>query len=673
MSGFLERSSTQAILQESSFIGSSLRHVQEYLRIYSQYNQLERPLTLFYAIDRIRNIVNNDIPFRSTSKKLFAAFKPEVNSEYAQLKPIAVNCAKNAQEYRDDSIGIIGQYCLGQLGQIYAEENWVENFNEFENKALLILISSGDVTTERALEVRTEVVRQLNLLFATGANNRGEGYSTFQFTGYSGGFSFALDFGKLVAPAGFTAEVKVKTQGVLANSRMLLVDRLNAQGIDGVQSSGGHSIYCLLDLVGTQAKFSAGISATVGLSAEIPGLDNLPQTMDLATLSMEASASVSAEANTNIMMLTGYEKTPFYYNRIEDLSPTLVDKLGLQLSSEDTLTSADNFVNLWSTGFDYGLQGGVALEGKIACGNMSAGASASATLSLKGESKQTQYRYQVQTNESQTGSEHTKTQDTSIVYKQAGINAQASAEVFGEFGTFKRSASKEVESDLTPSSLVVNNGLLYSSSVVLWQTPVGSATTAKCQPGSGYIVGHSMGFGVLQSLANPNVLKGADKLIAQLAGVLHVTTEQLTQFFKSSAYTLFATDVFVGVNESIGAAFLEASFSAPKDAQVSVTKCELDADIRHQVEGSWATSDNLESIRVVLFKQDEKSSGFIKSLGLSIGPIKIGFDIGKVEDAGSHETIDLFNYWFNDAAVLNDTAITDDWKEKIVVRPKVLA
>lgn len=680
MVAFLDNNKTLDIMKSTSAPFSSLDDVQKQISLYAKYEGEVRPASLYYAIRSIEDILENSTPFLDSTKRLFSAFVPAVVNETERLKPLAVSWLNSNIKYKDETFNIVGTYSLDRLAKIYSEANQVEDFNKYENDVLRWLISQGSITTDRSLEVRTEIAKQLNYLFSTGANRWGQGYSTFEFVGSAHGLSIGLDVGALILPAGFVAEIKIQTQVKSTNARLLLVDRLNEDASDNIQESGAHSIYSYMDMTGQQRQFSIGLSLEAGFStAGIPILNNLPKTMDLALLSLEAKATVNADVSLEVTSLHASDNSPFYYNRVDDLTQTLLGSLGSKTKSYAFDSKAKTFVDLWSTGFNRGLSAGASVEAKIETPPATAGGSAGVSIGVQAQTKQTTYRYQTLTNESQTDSEYTKTQDSYVLYKQANIKKEASIEAFGEFGALKDSAKKSMEQESSVPNYIFNSGIGYESSMLLWDSSQPPSANIMLKLGSGYILSHSIDRKVLMSLAIPDQLSASDKLISQLAESLCVGKDQLDTFFKSPQFVRFTTDIFGFVNDELGAFFIESSFSAPQNQTVPSKSGLPVNDARKQLKSTIATPGNLQSIRIVMLQQNSKSSGFIKSLGLKLGPVSIGFDVGSIEDAGSHETIDLFNYWYNSAVVLNPPADPRQpwteptgWNNKLVVRPKLI-
>lgn len=675
MDTFLQDPNIQAINSCSSFPFTDLNKVQglltDYQREVSKDSSAATLFTLLFNINRtMANHSSND-----DAQKLFLRARDIVRTQLQQQQESAIDWLQQHIGFISESyknLSLIGTHTLNQVATAYLNLDKPPSFNQYEKKALEILVSTGKISNSYIENAKTDVEKRIGLFFATGNNQRGEGLSTFQFEGHSFGFSISFDAGKLVTPIGLTAEFKLTTNVTRSNARLLLVERLNENNPDEVRKSGEHSVYCFADLCGkyNQFKVAGAVELSVGFELKL-----LPQSadksLDICSMAITAKASAEASASLGLISLSVSDATPFYYNNVSDLSNTMVERLGVSDRSFSFNAKAPVYLDMWSSAFDAGFGTGATLSGSFSVAKQGGNGEASLSAELNACAKQTGYRFQSATNESQLGTAFVKTQDTQVTYKQVAVAAKASAKVFASAGVLNKIGEKELGEQSISYDL--SNSVHYENLISVWK---GNAKSNKFANGSGYVAGHSVTPGSLTTLASGQHQAVSQQLIHALSTALAVPTSDLSACFNSDNYQQFVYDILPSVAElNVGALFVESSIKVPDSINLPLdSKGNIATNSLQQIKANTnvINSSNLEMLRICLIKQKSDNPSFLHSIGLNLGVVSLGFNVGKIEESGSYEVIDLFKYGYNSAAVINQPNGSSLLTNELVMRPKLL-
>lgn len=482
---------------------------------------------------------------------------------------------------------------------------------------LMSIYKVGEIT---ATNFKTELTKFLV------ADNDLVGSTSLAILTSGGGASITagLDPGKTIFPY-LNLGIEVKGGAKVTNYRLIATEyqlELNSE-----KNSEDLKRYCLMNMNGgaTEAQLDAKFS--IGLEIETPSSDNIIETLEIDSFNCIPQLTPSANAKAELQASVGAGVSGFflkvsdpkanYFDYLEEIEKELFKIVAYQeikpLKSDNKKASFALFSHAYSGDAEIHLE---ASANAILIEKISAGAKLEAKSGVNISAKFSRYTYQNQLFDGTL-----KTQATTIVFKQASATAKAAASTKLEDGKSKEfGKEKEGKIDLLNS--------LYYESTFMFQ----DKSSKKIIPDrSGFSIGHSV---------TTRNLFSAAKYIRSLAKRLKVKEEVMQDFLNSCHEILL--DIF---NQQKDGHFIEATFIMPRELELALdTKSESE-----KLNILQSRSQVLQSLRWRTALQDSKNSDktWFK-LGLNLKVMKLGIELGRIEDASSLKLTDYVVNWYDE-------------------------
>ncbi|MDJ0600220.1 MAG: hypothetical protein QNJ37_15440 [Crocosphaera sp.] len=467
-----------------------------------------------------------------------------------------------------------------------------------------------------------------------------------QTSGGSAGVKIAFDF-PVTLPC-FKLDVEIDATGKASAIRLILSECQSERN-----NPNKFRRYCLMNMNGRVMEGKINGKLAIKLDPlsdfEAPSAEILEYASLNFIPKLEASASAAANANGVFLQVT--EPKPKHFNRfkqIDDFIFSLVTAKNQSFKIE--LPYEATFFSLFSHA--YGIQAEIAAEAGIGgagqVGNedvyLSYGGIFKAQLmaGVYGNAKFTNYTYQ--NFSSNRSDEIFKTQRTTMLFKQVYTAAEASGSIGSPIDTptdYKKK-TKQGQYDLI-------NSLSYQSGFVYWEkeTQKDDEIYKLSKKGlSGFACGHSL---IAQQLNKYYQYTSADsekksRYLESLAKQLRIDSTLIRDFLDKKEHRGLILDILTFQQAGH---FLEATFVAPDNLNFHLDpkSGQPHDDTFEQLE---AQSKILQSLRFRTALQDGNTlnkPGF--KFGLNIKVVKLGIDLGKVQEATSLKLTDYVIEWYD--------------------------
>jgi hypothetical protein len=513
---------------------------------------------------------------------------------------------------------------------------------------LLVLVLNKLISTYQLNAISKDNFRQELLKLVISSNDlRGASSFLIQALGGKGAFTFSIDFGKLILPF-LTLSLDLGASKITNSSEVIYFDCL---ATDFSENEEDHR-YGFYTMYGWSREYQAEVGITAGvkistasgddplIELEIAGINALPS-FDPPSASGSVSAGVKVKTCWTILNVTDLSPAFFTSINSDDIAEKVLKSISDPLPQKVTFNNEIGVVlNMYSNAY-----GGDAFASAQASAEVpAAGISVSASGNVKADIRKSTMVLQAP---SSSRPKMKKTQVTDLWLKQVGANAKlvASGKLLG--------TTKDVAEKGTEYSFV--NSYSYASTVVYWNAQ-DQAKSVNALARSGYSKG--------QSLNATNLLKYIDDIKANInyflaiANQLNIRVEQVSAFFESNktAITDIIDTITYYVNKDqlpqsiLSSIVVESSFALKKDKNLKFSLNESTSfpenEFREQLKKD--TNLYLESIRFripSMSQSYEEKPGF--KLGVNLGIVKFGIDLGMIEQASTISMDDLIISWFD--------------------------
>ena len=572
-------------------------------------------VSLMRVIDKISTWLNlnDNNPKKEQRKKVLK----ELQKQIADYLPTLVT-TEEARERLDPE--------LAQLlvqGEYYAKSPTI--LFTYLMEKIISIYRVGEITKQNfKTEMRNFLIADNDLIGATSLAS--------QSSGGSGGVKIGFDAGSFILPC-FKLAVDIDIKAKVAATRLIISECQSE-----LENTKNLSRYCLMNMNGRGMEGKIKGTLTVAFD---PILDFEGQNVEiLETASLNCvptlKAYVSGAADVKGVFLQVIEPSPRYFNLFEEVDKVIFDLVTSKNQSVKVkMPSEPVFFSLTSNAYggevEAGAKGQIGVEVNLGGEEQQFSSGAMAKAELKagvyGSAKFSNYTYQ-----NRLSNGIFKTQRTKMFLKQVSAAAEASASVEVAQDPYL-DQSKRGQYDLI-------NSLSYSSGFLYWDKK-----TAKLSKDglSGFAHGHSL---IAQQLTYNYYLgtpEQKSRYTQSLATQLKPVDQKTIENFLNNHKDLIL-DILKVQKEGH---FLEATFVAPEnldfllDAQFGLP----DNDTFERLEKQ---STKLQSLRFRTALEDGDNitkPGF--KFGLNLKVVKLGIDLGKVEEASSLKFTDYAIEWYD--------------------------
>ena len=612
--------------------------LEEYEEVKDNYSGItgksvvQRVVTLMAVLDRISRWfnINDNNPKKEQRKYVLAKLRKQI-SDHLSLLVLSPEIQKKLDpglvalladgRYYGDSPTILFTYLMDKIISIYEVESIAPG--NFKTEMRNFLIADNDVIGATSLATQT--------------------------SGGSAGVRIAYDFFTLPC---FSLGVEIDTTLEVAAVRLILSECQSE-----LNNPNKFKRYCLMNMNGRamEGKIGGKLKA-VGQALppfEGPSAEILEDVSLNFLLKVEASASAGADAKGVFLQVT--EPTgPQHFDMMKEIDTDLFNLLTKRNQSYSRkLKKEATFFSLFSHGYGIHTEigGEAGIGGGVQVGNNDVSASyglifkAKSGAGVYGNAKFTTYTYQnCLSNES---NKVFKTQRTRMLLKQVYGATKAYHYVGAPI-----EAPQEDRNEKTRSRYDVVNSLSYQSGFVYWEKgrQQGEGEYKLSSKGlSGSARGHSL---IAQQLNKYYQYTSADsekksRYLKCLAKQLKIDSRLIEDFLDKNRGII--SDI---LTLQQAGHFLEATFVAPSDLNFRLdcigeqSTNQPDSKVFDDLKNKSTTLQSLRFRTALQDKNNLYKPGF--KLGFNIKVVKLGIDLGKVQEATSLKLTDYAIQWYDE-------------------------
>ena len=506
----------------------------------------------------------------------------------------------------------------------------------------IIDIYEGDINKDNFIaEMYNFLIADNDLLGSTSL--------AIQNSGGSGGLKVGVDVGKFILPC-FVLSVEVGADAKVTGNNMIVSE---CQAIPRNQNVEDMPInrYCIMNMNGRCLEGKLKGTVKIGVKASLNLTSSLVDDLETSSLKsfpkVEASTSAGASASGDITcaFMQLVTDSPHHYNLFETIEPKffsiVTDKNQYQSASiKDQVKEVffSFFSDAYGVGGEVGAEAGVGASAK----GLSTGAKAEVKTGVNCLARFSQYTYQTKLSHGIF-----KTQATQMFFKQVNTAIEGSG-----------SATIPGRDDLKITKKKVYgivNSLQYQSGFIYWDKKTKQLST---EGESGIARGHSISADQLTNFFDNPTSEAQLEYVNSLAQMLGIEGKILKDFLIKELNQDLILDIF-SVQKS--GYFLEATFipSEPISLELDEGTCPNKATFEQL---STQTNPILQSLRFRVALEDNKNADktWFK-LGLKLGVVKLGINLGSVENASSLKLTDYIVEWYDKAGQTIDNPL-DQYK-----------
>ena len=604
--------------------------------------QPRKDLAVTTALITLRSALENWM-IKPSHKKAFA----DANSKYSSIKlvfdPLLVEVdTALSQLWQAEDI----KFTIGADVSKKLADQLIKNagFSSSSNP-LLVLVLNNLIKTHKINTITKENFQQTLLNFVVSSNDlRGSSSFLIQALGDKAALSFSIDFGKLILPF-LKLSLDLGAAKITTTNAIIFFDTLATHFSENDEDHryGFYRLYGWSREYQGEIGVTAGVEFSTGESSmielEIAGINAIPS---IDPPGVSASATVGAKVSANWSILNSTDLAPTFFTSInsQDIAEQVTKGITDPIPKKITFNNRQGVVlNIYSNAYG----GDASANATAEAGAGPVGISISADGKIKADIKKSTIVLQAPSSSSPHAK---KTQVTELWLKQLGANA----DLIGTgkvLGTGVEIGKKEV-------SYSFHNSFSYSSTTVYWNSE-DSSKSIDILTRSGHTRGQSLNIKEIDKRLS-NIVDNI-KYFSAIAKQLNVRVSLIQDFFENKKEELEniidTLSHFVSKGELpesvMSSVVLEASFAMKKDKKLTFDLNESTYFPEENSQDMLTDGNNtyLESLRFRVPRWHQsfnEKPGF--KLGVNIGIVKFGIDLGMIEQASTFIMDDLIITWF---------------------------